>query len=192
MQPGHRIRKCPIAQEYIWTSHATSRGNCLHLSNGQPILNDSSSHELQASIDLWLAAQTALIPLQAPPPSYEPPLHTALSFKAIGSQAGRAEEASEAYIVEIIKPAASKESKAESDDDFEDIFEVFSTKKKKNEFKASKLPELAPITTIPTVKPSGATRAAPASTLASSSPCPPPQYRYQVSAKDQQLTAQLF
>jgi gag-polyprotein putative aspartyl protease len=94
--------------------------------------------------------------------------------------------------VEVIEPVVSEESESDSEDDFEDIFEVFSTKKKKSEFKASKLPELAPITTIPAVEPSGATRAAPASTLASSSPRPPPQYRYQVSAEDQQLTAQLF
>ena len=169
VQPSHRIRKCPIAQEYIQTGRATTCGDRLHLPNGQPIPNDGSGHRLQASINLWLAAQTAPTPPQAPPPSREPPPHAALSFEAVGSRAGRVEEASEAYIVEVVEPVVSEESESNSKDDFEDVFEVFSTEKKKREYKASKLPELAPITTIPAVEPSGATRTAPASTLTSSS-----------------------
>ena len=95
------------------------------------------------------------------------------------------EEVSKAYIVEIVELVMSEESEAEFNDDFEDILEVFSIEKKKSEFKASKLPELAPITTISAVEPSGVTCATPASTLTTSLPCPPPQYQYQVSTKDQ-------
>ena len=53
---GHRIRGCPVAQEYVDTGRVKIVGNRLHLPTGQPIPNDGRGPGLKASIDAWLAA----------------------------------------------------------------------------------------------------------------------------------------
>ncbi len=55
--PGHRVHKCPSAQEYVCLGHALVLGDRLSLPNGQPISNDGAGWGLKHGIDTWLAAQ---------------------------------------------------------------------------------------------------------------------------------------
>ena len=58
--PGHRIRGCPAAEEYVETGRVKIVNNRLHLPTGQPIPNYYGRRGLglQASVDAWLAALT--------------------------------------------------------------------------------------------------------------------------------------
>ena len=62
---GHRIRECKTAEEYVRSGRATVIGNRIHLPNGQPVPNDGTGRGIKASIDTWLASQSA----PAPPPA---------------------------------------------------------------------------------------------------------------------------
>lgn len=46
-QSGHMVCRCPLAQEYINSSCTSIVNEHIHLTNGQPIPNDSSSHGLK-------------------------------------------------------------------------------------------------------------------------------------------------
>ena len=57
---GHRIRGCPVAQEYVNAGRVKIVGNRLHLPTGQPIPNDGRGVGLKTSVDSWLAANAQL------------------------------------------------------------------------------------------------------------------------------------
>jgi hypothetical protein len=59
VQPGHRVRECPAAQEYVHTGRASIRDGRICLPNGRHVPNDSSGRGIKAGIDAWLAAQQA-------------------------------------------------------------------------------------------------------------------------------------
>ncbi|KAN0118727.1 hypothetical protein V8E52_004838 [Russula decolorans] len=54
--PGHRVRRCSSAQEYVRLGRALVRDDRLRLPNGQPTPNDGAGRGLKHGIDAWLAA----------------------------------------------------------------------------------------------------------------------------------------
>ena len=66
-QLGHRLRECPIAQEYVHSGRATLRNGQIHLPNGDPVPNDGTSRGLQVVIDAFLlAAPYSIISFPSP------------------------------------------------------------------------------------------------------------------------------
>jgi hypothetical protein len=225
---GHRIRRCPIAEEYFNSGRVKIYNDRIYLPNGQPVPNDGSNRGLRHSIDAWLARQPSL---STPPPTRDPPPHT--SF-AIQTCEVHPQPVARAHIVEVAD-LDSDASGSESEEDGLDIFGVFAAEKKKKQAKAAKLPELVtpkrvtrssatpastdsasspsisphstlapalPITltsfpkSTPAIAPSPVlvpiqkpTSAVP--TLSSSTTRLTPQYRYQATVEDQQLTTEL-
>ena len=220
--PGHRVRRCPIAEEYFDAGRISIINERIYLLNGQPVPNDGSNRGLRHSVDAWLARQ--------------PPSNTSLSFTrnppphktfAIQTCENYLPPVAKAHIVEIAD-AKSENSGSDDEEDRLDIFGVFATEKKKKQAKADKLPELAtprktrstgtslsasettPIASLaPTLAtPSASALKSPPSSSSSStvlpslphpstsgptlSPSrPAPQYRYQATVEDQQLTIEL-
>ena len=146
-QPSHRIRECPMAQEYIRSGRALVSGDRLYLPNGQPIPNDGTGHGLRHGIDTWLAAQPQAQGTPAPTQQVsfacEAPPHFPRSFDN-RAPAAHIEEVSETHIVQIVG-MGQLDSDSDEDSDLEgpfDFFQVFATERKKRETRASKMPEL--------------------------------------------------
>ena len=168
---GHRIRACAITTEYINSGRASIVEDRIHLPNSQPIPFDSSRRGLQASIDIWLAVQTATAPVQTHAVfAQEPPPH----FNSHNTPTSRIEEVIETHIIQV------KEGTTTGDDQAfpHNIFKGFATEKKKPGGKHSKAPELlapAPMTPPPVVNTS----------TSAVTPQTHTQYRYQSHAEDQ-------
>jgi hypothetical protein len=64
LQPGHLVRECNIAKEYVKTGCTLVIDNHIYLPNQQPIAYDSSRGGLKASIDAWWAEQSVPAPAQ--------------------------------------------------------------------------------------------------------------------------------
>jgi len=71
--PGHRLRECPSAIEYIKTGQVTVKNNRLFLPNGGPIPNDGSGRGLKHAVDTWTAANSALPVVPGPATSLSQP-----------------------------------------------------------------------------------------------------------------------
>lgn len=56
--PGHHVRQCSIAKDYVQTNRTVVINDRLHLPNGQPIPNDGNGRGLKPAIDKWLAPPT--------------------------------------------------------------------------------------------------------------------------------------
>ncbi len=211
----HRIRECPIAQEYVRTGRAVIVNDRIHLPNGQPIPSDTPGRNLQLKINSWIAGAMADAARNSPFTRDSPPHATASSFEIVG-ESTYGPPVQQAHIVEV--PTTDNEP---NDDNVEevipssDLFDVYATEKKKRDAKASKLPEFAQAsesTTPAAASPSKASSSktspsttsagkapasTPTSTTANTPPSPStsravPQYRYQSNAKDQQLTTELY
>ena len=132
---GHRIRECPVADDYVRTGRATVINDRLHLPNGQPIPFDSARRGLKASIDAWLAAQAASTPTPTQTRvvfTRDPPPH----LNSRNASTSRIEEVLETHVLQV-KEAISPTDKEDAFSD--DILEVFAAERKKKEdkYKAS-------------------------------------------------------
>ena len=56
--PGHHVRQCSIAEDYVDTGRTLILNDRLYLPNGRLIPNDGNGHGLKPAIDKWLAANT--------------------------------------------------------------------------------------------------------------------------------------
>jgi hypothetical protein len=224
LNPAHRVRRCPVAEEYFDSGRIKIINERIYLPNGQPVPNDRSNRGLQHAIDTWLTQQPSTT-------TRDPPPHT--SF-AIQTYAAHPQSIARAHIVEI-PDLDSGISDSESEEDGLDIFGVFAAEKKKKQAKASKLPELvAPkrvtrssttpastdttspaslpphaiitptpptaltfpdftpsVTPSPLLVPIQKARSTATPALSPSTTRPTPQYRYQATIEDQQLTTEL-
>ena len=136
--PGHRIRECPIGDEYVRTGRATIINGRLHLPNGQPIPYNGTRRGLQASIDAWLAAQVAPAPTTAQTCAVftqDPPPHT----DSRSLPTSRIEEIVESHILQV-KEATTADEEQEF---LHDILKVFTAEKKKRNDKKGKAPKLS-------------------------------------------------
>ena len=173
--PGHRIRECPVGDEYVRSGRATIVNGRIHLPNGQPIPYDGTRRGLRASIDSWLAAQTAPAPTTAQTRvvfAREPPPH----LDSRSTPTSRIEEVVETHILQVKGVATDNEEQEFS----HDILEVFAAEKKKRDDKKGKAPELS--------APPKENQARPA---APSNPRPNAQFRYHSNAEDQRLVTEL-
>jgi hypothetical protein len=95
------------------------------------------------------------------------------------------EEIAKAHILKVVVSAPSQD-KDELDKEPLDIFEVYAVERRWREAKAAKIPKLT--------TPPARTSTPPASSLqkATNMNRPTPQYQYQASIEDQQLTTQLM
>jgi hypothetical protein len=188
--PGHRVRTCTAAGEYVDSGRATIINDWIHLPNGQPVPFDGSRRGLQASIDAWLTSQaSALTPVQTHAVfTRDVPPH----FDSRKASTSRIEEVIESHILQIKDTTAPQDEEEEFS---HDIFEVFATEKKKHGAKTSKVPELAtppPATPTPATSSSTLQRKAlaapslttPAPANDSNSSRSSSQYRYQSGAED--------
>ena len=141
-QPNHRIRECPLAQEYVQSKKAMIIGDRMHFANGQPILPNSARRNLQAKIDTWLASSTAAVPPHPSDPAFthEPPPHATHCFEIV-SESSYGQPVQRANIVEVPPARVTSEPTDEGEEDI-DLFEVFATERKKRNAKATQLPEL--------------------------------------------------
>ena len=224
--PGHRVRRCPIAEEYFDAGRISIINERIYLPNGQPVPNDGLNRGLRHSIDAWLARQSSSN--TSPSFTRDSPPHKTFAIQTCGTYPPLV---AKAHIVEIAD-AESEDSGSDDEEDGLDIFGVFATERKKKLAKAAKLPELAsprktrssdssPSTSkttptasltpasTPTLAPPSvsAPKSVPSSSSTStvlpthphpstSSPTfspsrPAPQYRYQATVEDQQLTTEL-
>jgi hypothetical protein len=219
-QTNHRIKDCPIAQDYIRTGRAVVINNRIHLHNGQPIPLTSVGRNLQEKIDAWLAGSSAAVPPHPSDPAYlrDNPPHATHCFEII-SNSSYGLPVQEAHIVEVLP---SEEEGSDNED--ADLFEVFATERKKRNTKVTQLPEFAqeaeevitpaaaststnqsPPAIIPEATPPSNDKPS-QNTSPASAPAPPfandtlpsstsravPQYRYLSHAEDQQLMTELF
>jgi len=180
---GHQLRSYAAANEYIQSGHATWINDRINLLNRQPVPFDSSRHGLKASIDTWLASQTAtaLTPAQNQAIiTHNPPPHLNSH-----NTSARIEEVIESHILQVREaPTLNKE------EFLQDIFKVFAAEKKKCSDKAPKLSALPPNSPALALTPAAQIPThAPATSLSDSQANT--QYRYQSNAKDQQLISQL-
>ncbi len=160
MDTGHRICRCPIAEEYIDTGRATIYNKRIHLPNGWPVLNDGSNCGLRHGIDAWLARQssssTASSGIRDSPP------HTTFSIQTCGYHPPIAT----VHIVEIVdSESTASDSRSDDEEDGLDIFRVFTAERKKRQTKAVKIPELTPAkkSKSPTALPAPASASPPTS-----------------------------
>ena len=193
---GHRVRSCPIANEYLQSGRATVVEDRIHLPNGQPVPFDASRRGIKANIDAWLAAQSAAAPTQAQAHAVFTP-----RYDSRNASTSRIEEVIESHIIQVREATTT----AESEDEFShDIFEVFATEKKKRGNKAGKASELSatppttqaqPVTTAISATATPATSSTPNDTQTPAANFNAPrtntQYRYQSNAEDQQLVSEL-
>ena len=180
---GHRLRSCAAANEYIQSGRATWINDRINLPNGQPVPFDSSRHGLKASIDAWLALQTAAAPTPAQNQAiitHDPPPHLNSH-----NTSARIKEVIESHILQV------REAPTLDEEEFlQDIFEVFAAEKKKCLDKAPELSALPPKTPAPAPTPAAQISThAPTTNLSDSRANA--QYRYQSNAEDQQLVSQL-
>ena len=183
--PDHRLRQCPIANEYLVSGRASIVGDRMHLPNGQPIPFDGTRRGLKASIDSWLISQTT----SAPPITQtrtvftqDPPPH----LDSRNTSSSRIEEVMESHILQV-KDAATSD---EDEDKFsQDIFKVFATEKKKRGAKAPELSAPPPAARAPTPPPPPLTSQTPPT--AASNSRPNTQYRYHCNAEEQHLVTEL-
>ena len=218
LNSAHRVRQCPIAEEYYNSGRVKIINERIHLPNGQPIPNDGSNRGLRHAIDTWSAQQSSST-------TRDPPPHTSFAIQACNVHP---QPTTEAHIVEVSDQEPDDLS-SEGEEDGLDIFGVFAAEKKKKQAKAAKIPELVtpkrvtrssstlastdssslstpphaiPPPTFPTTSDSfqPAPTIAPTSssipsttapTLFPSTTRPVPQYRYQATVEDQQLTTEL-
>jgi hypothetical protein len=82
-QPGHRIRECTTALEYVHAGRAAVVDDRIRLPNGDPVPNDGLGCGLKASIDAWLANQPPASQQNTHPFPREPPPHLTLSFETL-------------------------------------------------------------------------------------------------------------
>jgi len=173
--PGHRIRECPVGDEYVRSGRATIINGQIHLPNGQPIPYNGTRQGLRASIDSWLAAQTA--PMLTTAQTHvvftrELPPH----LDSRSTPTSQIEEVVETHILQVKEAATDNEEQ----EFLHDILEVFAAKKKKRDDKKGKAPELS--------APPKESQACP---TAPSNPRPNAQFRYHSNAKDQRLVTEL-
>ena len=180
---GHRLRTCAAANKYIQSGCATWINDRINLLNGQPVPFDSSRHGLKASIDAWLALQTAA----APTPAQNQAIitHNPLPHLNSHNTSARIEEVIESHILQV------REAPTLDEEEFpQDIFKVFAAKKKKCSDKAPELSAPPPKTPAPAPTPAAQISThVPATNLSDS--WANAQYRYQSNAEDQQLVSQL-
>ncbi|KAF8257113.1 hypothetical protein EI94DRAFT_1819005 [Lactarius quietus] len=136
--PGHRVRRCPVAKEYFDTGQITIINERIFLPNSQPVPNDGSNCGLQHSIDAWLAKQSSSGNSSA---ARDSPPHTTFIVQTHGDYQP---PVTRAHVEEISELESSvSDSESELEEDGLDIFGVFATERKKKRAKAAKLPELA-------------------------------------------------
>jgi hypothetical protein len=183
-QSGHIVHECPIAMEYVSTGRAKIMNNRVNLPNGQWIPNNGSNRGLKHGIESWLVASNPPIPeltasiQPAAPSQHKTTSHLVLSFEAIQ--------------VHMAQIADALESKPESDNsdnpasELYDLCEVLAIERKRHEPRQPKAQE-APL-------PAPSNPAPPPALSAShpATPRQPPQFWYQSSAEDRELTSQLF
>jgi len=184
---GHQIRFCPLAQEYISTRHAKIVEDRMCLPNGQGIPNDGLGNGLKASVDNWLATQSA------PPPST--PVQTAFicdSLLHIDPRPPSAciEEVVDSHLLQVSTiMEVEVEPISDLGEDLGNIFNVFTVEHwKKCKDRTAKLPEL----TSPTPPTPSSSLQAPNALPHTPNPFKPsPQYQYHSNAKDQHLVSEL-
>jgi len=98
-QNGHHICKCNLAEEYVRSSHASIRGGCIHLPNGDPVPNDGTGRSLQAGIDSWLAGRSTST--SATPPNFTAPAHELPQHASLITSTSRIEEVADSYIFQV-------------------------------------------------------------------------------------------
>ena len=146
--PGHRVRRCPIAEEYYDAGRITIINERIFLPNGQPVPNDGSNRGLRHSIDAWLARQSSS---NTPSTARDPPPHASFAIQT------HSQPVAKAHIVEITDSEfIASDSGSDSEEDGLDIFGVFATERKKKQTKAAKLLEFtkSPSTASATFAPS--------------------------------------
>ena len=147
-QTNHRIKECPIAQEYIRSGKAVVIENRIHLPNGQPIPTNITGRNLQARIDTWIAGTVAAAPTHPSEPSFtrEPPPHAAHCFEIV-EDGSCGPPVQQAHIVEIQDNGSEWDDDDNDDDDDDDevsdLFEVYATERRKRDAKVSQLPEFS-------------------------------------------------
>jgi len=136
---GHQLCLCTATNKYIQSRHTTWINDRINLLNGQLVPFNSSRHGLKASINAWLASQTAaaLTPAQNQAIiTHNPPPHLNSH-----NTSARIEEVIKSHILQVREaPTLDKEEFPQ------DIFEVFATEKKKCSDKAPELSALPPKT----------------------------------------------
>ena len=200
LQPGHRVRECPSAQEYVRTGRALVLEDRISFPNGQPIPNDGTGRGLKHGIDTWLTTQASTNPTSVSFARESPPHFPAKHDTRMPS--ARIEEVTESHILQIIS------GEDDSDSDGEDLFQVFAAERRKRESRRSKLPELEPlpastdslpcasseVSTPPAAIPPAPSAPIATATTPSATPIHTqiaPQYRYQSTAEDQRLVSEL-
>ena len=134
-KPGHRVRGCPTAQEYIRTGRAVIKNDRICLPTGHPIPNDGSRRGLKHGIDTWLAASSAttgelLATISQPQITTtlqrDPPPHIALALEIVPDNRD------------------NEESDDSSNKEIYNMYEVLAAEQKKHDTRPSKLPEATP------------------------------------------------
>jgi len=73
---GHRIRECPVAQDYVTRGLAVLHDGCVKLPTYAPVPNDGTGRGIKFSLDQWLATQkahgTQAVPAAAVAPPAQP------------------------------------------------------------------------------------------------------------------------
>ncbi|KAI9429881.1 hypothetical protein H4582DRAFT_2088124 [Lactarius indigo] len=167
-QTNHRIRECPIAQEYVRLGRAVVINDRIHLPNGQPIPNNVPGANLQTKINTWMArnmADTA----DPSPFIHDPPPHAANSFEIV-PEGTYSQAVQQAHIVEVPTVDEPESGSNEVGEDAHDLFETYATQKKKRDAKASQLPELAQTSKSTTLTTAPSSKVSPSKTPASTNP----------------------
>ena len=166
LNPAHRVRQCPIAEEYYNSGRVTIINERIHLPNSQPIPNNGSNRGLKHAIDTWLAQQSSST-------TRDPPPHTPHKSFAIQTYEIHSPPVAKAHLEEVTD-IKSDPSSSEDEEDGLDIFGVFATEKKKKQTRAAKLPELTTPKRITRSSTSASPSSHDSSSTAPPSTLPPP------------------